>query len=65
MPLALHVCSNEYKFALALAPATVSANNRKRSYNRALAFCPQTCWPPRRGDDQLSAPPIDHGSNAS
>jgi eukaryotic-like serine/threonine-protein kinase len=37
----------------------------KRSYNRALAFCHSTCWPPRCGDDQFSAPPSDHGSSAS
>ena len=28
MPLALHVCTSEYRFALALAPATVSLNNQ-------------------------------------
>jgi hypothetical protein len=30
MPLALQVSSREYKFALALAPATVSLNNQFR-----------------------------------
>ena len=45
MPLTLQVCSSEYKFALALAPATVSANNQLRlscSYvheRRAWLFC--------------------------
>lgn len=30
MPLATQVCRNEYRFALALAPPTVSANNQFR-----------------------------------
>ena len=30
MPLARHVCSGEYRFALAFAPATVSAKSQLR-----------------------------------
>jgi hypothetical protein len=40
MPFATQVCSSEYRFALALAPPTVSANNQFRlpTTNGRIAF---------------------------
>jgi hypothetical protein len=40
MPLGMRVCSNEYRFALAWAPTTVSLNSqlRRPTTNGRIAF---------------------------
>jgi hypothetical protein len=68
MPLARQVCSNEYKLALALAPATVSLNSQPfllcaAAHNRNNANCGfmrtrasrRTIYPSVKGDDCVCA----------